>query len=100
MAGNGAAFHQRAQPERPRAADGLPAARGVPGRFLQPARRRRLRVARSTREVRLEVSIVAAPAVSLPPHIVEDEIEISNVTFWRRLRRHKVAVAGLVVLAI
>lgn len=43
---------------------------------------------------------MAAPAVSLPPNIVEDEIQISNVTFWRRLRRHKVAVAGLVVLAI
>jgi len=43
---------------------------------------------------------MAAPAVPLGPNIVDEEIQISNVTFWRRLRRHKVAVAGLVVLAI
>jgi peptide/nickel transport system permease protein len=43
---------------------------------------------------------VAAPALPLPPAIAEDEVQISNATFWRRLRRHKVAVVGLIVLAI
>ncbi len=42
---------------------------------------------------------MTAPAVPLGP-IVDEEIAISNVTFWRRLRRHKVAIAGLVVLTI
>ncbi len=43
---------------------------------------------------------MAAPAVPLGPPIVDDEVAVSNVTFWRRLRRHKVAIAGLVVLTI
>jgi peptide/nickel transport system permease protein len=43
---------------------------------------------------------MAAPAVPLGPSIVDEEVAVSNVTFWRRLRRHKVAIAGLVVLLI
>ncbi len=32
--------------------------------------------------------------------LVDEEVQLSNVTFWRRLRRHKLAVAGLVVLVL
>lgn len=44
---------------------------------------------------------MAAPSLPLGPGLlIEEEIQLSNVTFWRRLRRHKVAVAGLAVLAL
>lgn len=43
---------------------------------------------------------MAAPAIPFGPPIVDEEVAVSNVTFWRRLRRHKVAIAGLVVLTI
>jgi peptide/nickel transport system permease protein len=43
---------------------------------------------------------MAAPSLPLPGAIVEDELVISKVTFWTRLRRHKLAIAGLVVLVL
>jgi peptide/nickel transport system permease protein len=43
---------------------------------------------------------MAAPALPLPPVLVDDEVAVTNVTFWRRLRRHKVAVVGLIVLLV
>jgi peptide/nickel transport system permease protein len=44
---------------------------------------------------------VAAPSIPLGPGaLVDEEIQLSNVTFWRRLRRHKLAVAGLIVLTL
>ncbi|MBV8531290.1 MAG: ABC transporter permease, partial [Candidatus Eremiobacteraeota bacterium] len=44
---------------------------------------------------------MAAPSLPLPGNtVIEEELALSNVTFWRRLRRHKLAVAGLVVLAL
>jgi peptide/nickel transport system permease protein len=35
-----------------------------------------------------------------PQTVAEDELYVSSVTFWTRLRRHRLAVAGLVVLAL
>jgi peptide/nickel transport system permease protein len=32
--------------------------------------------------------------------IVEDDLQLSKVTFWRRLGRHKLAITGIVVLAL
>jgi peptide/nickel transport system permease protein len=32
--------------------------------------------------------------------VIEEELHLTKVTFWRRLRRHKLAVAGLIVLAL
>jgi peptide/nickel transport system permease protein len=32
--------------------------------------------------------------------VIEEELHFTKVTFWRRLRRHKLAVAGLIVLAL
>jgi peptide/nickel transport system permease protein len=43
---------------------------------------------------------VAAPTFPLPNAIVEDQIEFSKVTFWTRFRRHKLAMAGVIVLAL
>jgi peptide/nickel transport system permease protein len=44
---------------------------------------------------------MAAPSVPLGPSVLAEEVvHVSKVTFWTRLRRHKLAVAGLVVLAL
>src|SRR5579863_8604210 len=43
---------------------------------------------------------MAAPSLPLPRSIAEDELEITKVTFWTRLRRHKLAIAGIVVLLL
>jgi peptide/nickel transport system permease protein len=44
---------------------------------------------------------MAAPSVALGPNVLaEEDVHVSRVTFWRRLRRHKAAIAGLVVLAL
>ena len=40
-----------------------------------------------------------APAVP-PSYVVDDDLHVSKVTFWTRLRRHKLAVAGMAVLAL
>jgi peptide/nickel transport system permease protein len=42
---------------------------------------------------------VAAPTLPLPRAIAE-ELEYSKVTFWTRLRRHKLAIAGLIALGL
>jgi len=34
-----------------------------------------------------------------PAGIEDDDLQMTKVTFWRRLRRHRLAVAGFVVLA-
>jgi peptide/nickel transport system permease protein len=44
---------------------------------------------------------VAAPSVPVGSGVLlDEELHLSKVTFWTRLRRHKLAVAGLVVLAL
>jgi peptide/nickel transport system permease protein len=44
---------------------------------------------------------MAAPSVPIGPGVVvEEDLHFSKVTFWTRLRRHKLAVAGLFVLAL
>ena len=44
---------------------------------------------------------MAAPTLPLRADaIIDEEVHLSNVTFWRRLRRHKLAVAGVVALAL
>jgi peptide/nickel transport system permease protein len=44
---------------------------------------------------------VATTAPTAPPSfVVDDDIHVSKVTFWTRLRRHKLAVAGMAVLAL
>jgi peptide/nickel transport system permease protein len=44
---------------------------------------------------------MTAPSVPLGPSVLaEDEVHVSKVTFWTRLRRHKLAIAGLVVLTL
>jgi peptide/nickel transport system permease protein len=44
---------------------------------------------------------MAAPSVPVGPGLaIEDDLHLSKVTFWTRLRRHKLAVTGLVVLAL
>lgn len=44
---------------------------------------------------------MAAPSLPLGRGaLVDDEVPLSKVTFWTRLRRHKLAVAGLIVLAL
>ena len=44
---------------------------------------------------------MAAPTLSAPPpFVIEEELHVSKVTFWTRLRRHKLAVAGIVVLVL
>ncbi len=43
---------------------------------------------------------MAASSLPVGRPLVDEEVQLSNVTFWRRLRRHKLAVAGLVVLSL
>jgi peptide/nickel transport system permease protein len=44
---------------------------------------------------------MAAPSLPLPGNtVIEEELRLKKVTFWTRLRRHKLAVAGLVVLSL
>jgi peptide/nickel transport system permease protein len=43
---------------------------------------------------------MAAPTLPMPGAVAEEELQFSKVTFWTRLRRHKLAVAGLIVLAL
>ncbi len=44
---------------------------------------------------------MAAPSLPLPGNtVIEEELRFSKVTFWTRLRRHKLAIAGLVVLTL
>ena len=92
VAGHGTALLQRAHAERPRAADGLSALGRVPRRLFELVRRRRLRVARSAREVRLRSRTMAAPSLPLAPApSSKTSCSLSKVTFWTRLRRHKLA---------
>jgi peptide/nickel transport system permease protein len=42
----------------------------------------------------------AAPAPAPPALIMEEELHVTKVTFWTRLRRHKLAIAGIVVLIL
>lgn len=41
-------------------------------------------------------------AATLPvsPAVADDDLQTTKVTFWTRLRRHKLAIAGLVVLVV
>ncbi len=41
-----------------------------------------------------------AAALPVPSAAIDDDLEITRVTFWKRLSRHKLAVAGLVVLLL
>ncbi len=44
---------------------------------------------------------MTAPAMPMPDKaIAEDELEFSKVTFWTRFRRHRLAIAGVVVLSL
>ncbi|MBV8531852.1 MAG: ABC transporter permease [Candidatus Eremiobacteraeota bacterium] len=43
---------------------------------------------------------MAATVPAQPAAFDDEDIHISKVTFWTRLRRHKLAIAGIVVLAI
>ncbi len=44
---------------------------------------------------------MAAPSLPLPGNtVIEEDLHFTKVTFWTRLRRHKLAVAGLIVLAL
>jgi peptide/nickel transport system permease protein len=44
---------------------------------------------------------MAAPSLPLPGNtVIEEDMHLSKVTFWTRLRRHKLAVAGIVVLSL
>jgi len=43
---------------------------------------------------------MAAPSVPVGTAVVDEELHISKVTFWTRLRRHKLAITGLVVLTL
>ena len=43
---------------------------------------------------------MAAPSLPVGTAFADEEVRFSKVTFWTRLRRHKLAVAGLVVLAL
>lgn len=44
---------------------------------------------------------MASTAPAAPPsYVVDDDVHVSKVTFWTRLRRHKLAVAGMAVLAL
>ncbi len=44
---------------------------------------------------------MAAPSLPLPGNtVIEEDLHLSKVTFWTRLRRHKLAVAGIVVLSL
>ena len=75
----GRLVHQRAGPVRFLAADGLPDDDLVPGRALQSAGRRRVRVARSAREVRLDGEWHRSLAVPLRrTPILEDDIQLER----------------------
>ena len=41
-----------------------------------------------------------AATLPVPSAAIDDDLQISKVTFWTRLRRHKLAIAGLVALLI
>jgi peptide/nickel transport system permease protein len=44
---------------------------------------------------------MAAPTLPLPGNtVIEEDLQFSKVTFWTRLRRHKLAVAGILVLTL
>jgi peptide/nickel transport system permease protein len=44
---------------------------------------------------------VAAPTLPLPGNtVIEEDLAFTKVTFWTRLRRHKLAIAGIVVLSL
>ena len=44
---------------------------------------------------------MAAPTLQMPGSpITEDEVVFSKVTFWTRFRRHKLAIAGSIVLLL
>ena len=44
---------------------------------------------------------MAAPSLPLPGNtVIEEDLHLSKVTFWTRLRRHKLAIAGIVVLSL
>lgn len=44
---------------------------------------------------------MAAPTLPFPGDtVIEEDLQFAKVTFWKRLRRHKLAVAGLIVLAL
>jgi peptide/nickel transport system permease protein len=41
-----------------------------------------------------------AATLPVPSAAIEEDLHITKVTFWTRLRRHKLAIAGLVVLVL
>lgn len=41
-----------------------------------------------------------AATLPIQPAAIDEDLEITKVTFWTRLRRHKLAIAGLVVLLV
>jgi peptide/nickel transport system permease protein len=41
-----------------------------------------------------------AATLPIQPALIDDDLQGTKVTFWTRLRRHKLAIAGLVVLVI
>jgi peptide/nickel transport system permease protein len=41
-----------------------------------------------------------AASIPLQPGAIDDDKNVSKVTFWTRLRRHKLAIAGIAVLTI
>ncbi|HTA55694.1 MAG TPA: ABC transporter permease [Candidatus Acidoferrales bacterium] len=43
---------------------------------------------------------MAAPSLPVGTALLDEELQYSKVTFWTRLRRHKLAVTGLAVLAL
>src|SRR5579862_286427 len=43
---------------------------------------------------------MAAPSIPVGTALLDEELQYSKVTFWTRLRRHKLAVTGLAVLAL
>lgn len=44
---------------------------------------------------------MTAPTLPLPGNtVIEEDLEFSKVNFWTRLRRHKLAIAGLIVLCL
>jgi peptide/nickel transport system permease protein len=44
---------------------------------------------------------VATTAPTAPPaFVLDEELHVSKVTFWTRLRRHKLAIAGMIVLIL
>ncbi len=44
---------------------------------------------------------MSAPTLPFPGDtVIEEDLHLSKVTFWTRLRRHKLAVAGIVVLLL